>query len=85
MASSRSISPPVWPSPRAEIIGMCTPQAATSGATIRLTFSSPTPPLECLSMIVRPPSPTVDQSTTFPESRMASAKAIRSSRVMPLS
>ena len=48
MAESLSSVPPVWPSPRPEIIGTKRPQAATIGASIRLTLS-PTPPLECLS------------------------------------
>ena len=48
MAESLSSVPPVWPSPRPEIIGTKAPQAATSGASIRLTLS-PTPPVECLS------------------------------------
>ena len=49
MAESLSSVPPVWPSPRPEIIGTKAPQAATIGASIRLTLS-PTPPLECLSI-----------------------------------
>ena len=40
--------PPVWPSPRPEIIGTGTPHAATIGARISDTLS-PTPPVECLS------------------------------------
>ena len=40
--------PPVWPRPRPEIIGTKAPQAASIGASIRLTLS-PTPPVECLS------------------------------------
>jgi hypothetical protein len=39
----------VWPSPRPDIIGTATPQAATSGASTSETLS-PTPPVECLSM-----------------------------------
>ena len=48
MDSSLSSVPPVWPSPRPDIIGTTTPAAAASGATMRLVLS-PTPPVECLS------------------------------------
>ena len=43
--------PPVWPSPRPEIIGTGTPQAAARGARISDTLS-PTPPVECLSTLM---------------------------------
>src|SRR3989449_6079107 len=46
--SSLSRVPPVWPSPRPDIIGTATPHAATSGASTSDTLS-PTPPVECLS------------------------------------
>ena len=46
--SSLSSVPPVWPSPRPDIIGTATPQLATIGASSRDTLS-PTPPVECLS------------------------------------
>ena len=46
--SSLSSVPPVWPSPRPEIIGTQTPAAAASGAISRDVLS-PTPPVECLS------------------------------------
>ena len=48
MLSSLSRVPPVWPRPRPEIIGRYAPQAASNGASNRLT-QSPTPPVECLS------------------------------------
>ena len=56
---------PCDPSPWPEIIGTKPPQAATSGARIRLTVS-PTPPVECLSR-TGPSSPAPDQSRTVPE------------------
>ncbi len=48
MDSSLSSVPPVWPSPRPDIIGTATPQLATIGASSSETLS-PTPPVECLS------------------------------------
>ena len=42
---------------------------------------SPTPPVECLSVTGPGRS---DQSSTWPESRIASVKATASSRLMPL-
>ncbi len=48
MLSSLSSVPPVGPSPRPEIIGTFTPQAATSGAMINDVLS-PMPPVLCLS------------------------------------
>ena len=47
--SSLSSVPPVWPSPRPDIIGTTTPSDAMSGARTMDTLS-PTPPVECLSM-----------------------------------
>src|SRR3954447_14480506 len=79
MLSSLSSVPPVWPRPRPEIIGTATPQAARIGASIRLTLS-PTPPVECLSTTGLPRS----QSSTLPESRIASVSASRSSLSRPL-
>ena len=83
MASSLSSVPPVWPRPRPEIIGTAPPQAATIGASSRLTLS-PTPPVECLSS-AGPGRPASDQSSTSPESRIAPVSAMRSAGVMPRS
>src|SRR4051812_7730059 len=77
MLSSLSSVPPVWPRPRPEIIGTEPPQAATIGASSRLTLS-PTPPVECLSRI-RSPS----HASTSPERVIAPVRAIRSVGVMP--
>jgi hypothetical protein len=49
MLSSLSSVPPVWPSPRPDIMGTATPHEATSGASTIETLS-PTPPVECLSI-----------------------------------
>ena len=65
MLSSLSSVPPVWPSPRPEIIGTKPPQAAIAGARIRLTLS-PTPPVECLSRM-GPGRLSGFQSSTVPE------------------
>ena len=62
---------------------MLTPQAATSGARIRLTFSSPVPPEECFSISVRGGRPVPDQSVTPPLSRIASVSAAVSAGVIP--
>src|SRR3954452_437921 len=56
MLSSLSSVPPVWPSPRPEIIGTAPPHAATSGASTSETLS-PTPPVECLSSTGAAPAP----------------------------
>ncbi len=74
MESNLSSVPPVWPSPRPEIIGTKTPQAARIGASMSETLS-PTPPVECLSTTGPFKS---DQSSTLPESRMAVVSATRS-------
>src|SRR5437762_6477468 len=81
MAESLSSVPPVWPSPRPEIIGTKAPQAATIGASIRLTLS-PTPPLECLSMI-GPGRSRSFQSRTTPDRTRPSVSATLSAVVMP--
>src|SRR5436190_7157960 len=81
MAESLSSVPPVWPRPRPEIIGTNAPQAATIGASIRLTLS-PTPPLECLSMI-GPGSSRSFQSSVTPERTSPRVIATRSAVVMP--
>ncbi len=79
MESSLSSVPPVWPSPRPEIIGTTPPQAATIGASISETLS-PTPPVECLSSTGPLAS---GQESTSPESRMVSVRPTRSSIDMP--
>src|SRR5579883_2921129 len=81
MLSSLSSVPPVWPRPRPAIIGTNPPQAATSGARMRLTLS-PTPPVECLSR-TGPGKPRDAQSSTVPDRAIASVKAAVSRRVMP--
>ena len=73
----------MWPRPRPEIIGTAPPQAATIGASSRLTLS-PTPPVECLSS-AGPGRPASDQSSTSPESLIAPVSAIRSAGVIPRS
>ena len=65
--------PPVWPRPRPLIIGTMPPQAATIGASSRLTLS-PTPPVECLSS-TGPASPASRQSSTVPECVIARVSA----------
>jgi hypothetical protein len=50
---------------------------------MRLTFSSPVPPLECLSMMTDDAIAVSAQSTTSPESRIASVKAAVSVDDMP--
>src|SRR5213593_4643798 len=79
MLPSLSSVPPVCPRPRPEIIGTKPPQAATTGARMRLTLS-PTPPVECLSRIGPPRS---GQSRTVPERDMARVSDAHSPRVMP--
>ena len=81
MAESLSSVPPVWPRPRPEIIGTKAPQAATMGASIRLTLS-PTPPLECLS-ITGPGSARLFHSSVVPDRVRPSVNATRSAVVMP--
>ncbi len=73
--------PPVWPRPRPETIGSTPPQAATIGASSRLTLS-PTPPVECLST-TGPGSAARDQSSTVPERVIARVSATVSARPMP--
>ena len=79
MASSLSSVPPVWPSPRPEIIGTFTPQAAASGASASETLS-PTPPVECLSTFA---PGTSERSSTSPERSIASVSARTSASSMP--
>ena len=80
MAESLSSVPPVWPSPRPEIIGTKPPQAATIGASIRLTLS-PTPPVECLSS-TGPRSFNSSQRSTVPDAIRPRVNATRSAMVM---
>jgi hypothetical protein len=70
--------PPVWPRPRPDTIGTHTPHAATAGAS-GIEILSPTPPVECLSILARG---IADRSSTSPERSIASAHAAssRSSR-----
>ena len=81
MASSLSSVPPVWPSPRPESCGTATPHAATSGASGSVILS-PTPPVECLSVVGRL-SP--EKSIRSPEAIIAAVQREISSRSMPLS
>ncbi len=69
----------MWPSPRPEIIGTLTPQAAASGASASETLS-PTPPVECLSILA---PGTSERSSTSPERSMASVRARVSPTSMP--
>ena len=79
MASSLSRVPPVWPSPRPDIMGTATPQLATSGARSSETLS-PTPPVECLSTTGRSmPS----KRSRSPEAIMASVRAASSAGSRP--
>ena len=48
IASSLSIVPPVWPSPRPDILATAAPAAASIGASASVVLS-PTPPVLCLS------------------------------------
>lgn len=66
-ASSLSIVPPVWPSPRPDILATGTPAAATSGASTNVVVS-PTPPVECLSTLMPSMS---DRSMESPERTIA--------------
>src|SRR6185312_13223710 len=65
---------------RPEIIGTKPPQAATIGASIRLTLS-PTPPVECLSMI-GPGRSRSFQSSVTPDRASPSVMAVSSPGVM---
>ena len=82
MLASLSSVPPVWPNPRPEIIGTWAPQAASIGASIKLT-QSPTPPVECLS-ITGPLKRSRSHCKTSPESRIANVKAVHSAADMLL-
>ena len=78
--SSLSSVPPECASPLPLTFATVPPQAATSGATMRVVVS-PTPPVECLSTLMPSRS---DKSTTSPECIMASVRYAVSSSVMPL-
>ncbi len=77
--SSLSSVPPVWPRPRPDSCGTATPHAATSGASGSVILS-PTPPVECLSMLGLPRSL---KSSRSPEAIIARVQAEVSARSMP--
>ena len=79
MDSSLSSVPPVWPSPRPDIMGTATPQQATMGAS-RSEVLSPTPPVECLSTrgTFQP-----SNRRRSPDSSMAAVSSDSSSAVSP--
>ena len=71
--------PPVWPSPRPDIFGALQPHAATMGLTMSVVLS-PTPPVECLSILC----PTMaERSTRSPDAAMILVRAVVSAMVMP--
>ena len=79
MLSSLSIVPPVWPSPRPDILATGTPADATRGPTTSVVVS-PTPPVECLSTF----TPLMgDRSTVSPEATSSWVRYAVSSSVMP--
>ena len=80
MDSSLSSVPPVCPSPRPDIFGTTTPQAAATGASTSDTLS-PTPPVLCLPTLTPGIS---DRSIRSPERTMASVSQAVSSSVIPL-
>jgi len=77
--SSLSTVPPVYPSPRPDILATFAPQAATIGATISVVVSA-TPPVECLSTLM---PGIADRSATSPECAIASVRATVSLRDIP--
>ena len=79
--SSLSSVPPVCPSPRPDSCGTAAPHAATVGASGKVILS-PTPPVECLSVVGRS---SADQSMRSPVRIIASVQAATSRRVMPFS
>src|SRR5918992_1202706 len=79
--SSLSKVPPVCPSPRPDSCGTAAPHAATVGARGNVILS-PTPPVECLSVVGRS---SADQSMRSPVRIIASVQAATSRRVIPLS
>ena len=87
MDSSLSSVPPVWPSPRPDSCGTATPKTATSGASGRVILS-PTPPVECLSLVAftrRRAAGGEEKSIRSPEAIMAAVQREISARSMPLS
>ncbi len=81
IASSLSSVPPVCPSPRPDNCGTAAPHAATSGASGRVILS-PTPPVECLSVVGRV---TPDRSRRSPEATIAAVHRDSSDAVSPRS
>lgn len=81
MDSSLSRVPPVWPRPRPLSWGTAAPQAATSGASGRVILS-PTPPVECLSVVGRESESKFIRS---PEAIMAAVQRAISVRFIPFS
>ncbi len=80
MLSSLSSVPPVCPSPRPESCGTATPKDATSGASGSVILS-PTPPVECLSVVGLPrPS----NESVSPEAIIARVRSRISDRSIPL-
>ncbi len=79
MLSSLSRVPPVCPRALPDIMGTFTPIEAIRGANMMLTLS-PTPPVECLSILVPVTPP---RSSLLPVASMASVRATVSSMSMP--
>ena len=80
IASSLSSVPPVWPSPRPDIMGTVRPAAATRGASA-MEMPSPTPPVECLSTFAAG----MDLSSRrWPDDAMARVSATVSVSFIPL-
>ena len=79
MASSLSMVPPVWPSPRPDSFATGAPQAATRGMRTSEVLS-PTPPVLCLSTF----TPRIAlRSSCAPERTIAMVNSAVSSGVMP--
>ncbi len=72
--------PPVCPRPRPESCGTATPKDATSGASGNVILS-PTPPVECLSVVGLPRS---SNESVSPLAIIARVRSRISSRDMPL-
>jgi hypothetical protein len=70
----------VWPSPRPDIIGTATPQAATRGAR-GIEILSPTPPVECLSILGAGRS---EKSSVSPDATIADVHVASSAGSRPL-
>ena len=71
----------MWPRPRPESCGTATPHAATSGASGSVILS-PTPPVECLSVVGRD---TEERSSRSPEAIIAAVQRASSPGVRPRS